>query len=68
MIVVPYFLAIIIGLVLALSGAGGTILTVPILVYLMDISPVKATSYSLFVVGVTSLIGSYKFFKKVKLI
>ena len=64
MIVVPYFLAIIIGLVLALSGAGGTILTVPILVYLMDISPVKATSYSLFVVGVTSLIGSYKFFKR----
>src|SRR5690606_19895868 len=33
-------------------------------VYLFDVNPVLSTSYSLFVVGLTSLIGSYSHFKK----
>jgi uncharacterized membrane protein YfcA len=51
------------GLSLGLIGGGGSILTVPILVYLFDVDPVLATAYSLFVVGLTSLVGSYSHFK-----
>jgi hypothetical protein len=53
-----YIAALLIGLTLGLVGGGGSILTVPILVYLFQVSPVLATSYSLFIVGVTSLVGS----------
>lgn len=52
-----YFASIIIGLSLGLIGGGGSILTVPILVYLFKIDPELATSYSLFIVGFTSLTG-----------
>lgn len=51
--------AFLIGIVLGLIGGGGSILTVPVLVYLMGINPVTATGYSLFVVGVSSLIGAF---------
>jgi uncharacterized membrane protein YfcA len=56
--------SVLMGLSLGLIGGGGSILTVPILVYLFGISPVLSTSYSLFVVGLTSLIGSYSHFRK----
>lgn len=56
--------ALLIGIALGLIGGGGSILTVPILVYLLDIDPVQATAYSLFVVGLTSLVGSYNYFQK----
>ena len=59
-----YCCAVLIGLSLGLIGGGGSILTVPVLVYLFGISPVMATSYSLFIVGTTSLIGAYSNFKK----
>lgn len=49
-----YFAAFFIGLSLGLIGGGGSILTVPVLVYLFGISPLLATSYSLVVVGITS--------------
>ncbi len=52
--------ALIIGLVLGLIGGGGSILTVPILVYALSLNPIIATAYSLFVVGITSLIGAIK--------
>ena len=52
------------GLILGLIGSGGSILSVPILVYLFGINPVTATAYSLFIVGTTSLIGSIKNLKK----
>ena len=55
--------SIVMGLSLGLIGGGGSILTVPILVYLFHIDPVLATAYSLFVVGLTSLIGSVSHFK-----
>ncbi len=51
--------AILMGLSLGLIGGGGSILTVPILVYLFRMDVVSATAYSLFIVGLTSLIGSY---------
>jgi uncharacterized membrane protein YfcA len=54
-----YIAALFIGISLGLIGGGGSILTVPVLVYLFGISPVLATSYSLFVVGSTSLVGTF---------
>jgi uncharacterized membrane protein YfcA len=62
--VLGYFGALIIGVVLGLIGSGGSILTVPILVYLMAINPITATAYSLFVVGSTSLVGAIKNIQK----
>ncbi|KAA9325609.1 sulfite exporter TauE/SafE family protein [Adhaeribacter soli] len=59
-----YGAALLIGLTLGLTGSGGAILTVPILVYLMRLNPVISMAYSLFVVGTTSLVGSYKYYQK----
>ncbi len=59
-----YISALIIGLALGLMGGGGSILTVPVLVYLLAYSPVMATAYSLFVVGTTSLVGSISYYRK----
>ncbi|WP_100612468.1 sulfite exporter TauE/SafE family protein [Confluentibacter lentus] len=55
--VLGYIGALIVGLVLGLVGGGGAILTVPLLVYLLGFSPIIATAYSLFVVGISSLAG-----------
>ena len=62
--IVGYIFALIIGLTLGLTGGGGSILTVPILVYLMGTSPVLATAYSLFIVGTSALCGSISFMKQ----
>jgi hypothetical protein len=59
-----YIGALVIGLVLGLIGGGGSILTVPILVYLLAVNPITATAYSLFVVGATSLVGAVNNIKK----
>lgn len=53
-----YLASLIIGISLGLIGGGGSILTVPVLVYLFGIDPVLATAYSLFIVGTTSLVGT----------
>ncbi|AGC75904.1 hypothetical protein LX97_00585 [Nonlabens dokdonensis] len=58
--ILGYIGALFIGLVLGLIGGGGSILTVPILVYALSLNPVIATAYSLFVVGTTSLVGAVK--------
>jgi len=55
--IIGLILAAIVGVSLGLIGSGGSILTVPILVYVMGIDPVLATAYSLFIVGSTSLVG-----------
>ena len=47
-----------IGLSLGALGGGGSILAVPVLVYVLGQSPAQATTGSLVVVGVTSLIGA----------
>lgn len=62
--ILGYLGAVIVGLVLGLIGGGGSILTVPILVYLIGLNPIVATAYSLFVVGVTSCIGTFQNIKK----
>ena len=55
--IIGYIGAMLMGLSLGLIGGGGSILTVPILVYLFSVDAVLATAYSLFIVGLTSLIG-----------
>ncbi|MCF8261004.1 MAG: sulfite exporter TauE/SafE family protein [Melioribacteraceae bacterium] len=62
--ILGFIAAVFIGLTLGLIGGGGSILTVPILVYLLGYGPVEATAYSLFVVGITALFGSVTFFRK----
>ncbi len=58
-----YFFGLIMGITLGLIGAGGSTMTVPIMVYLFGLDTVLATTYSLFIVGFTSVIGSYKYYK-----
>ena len=53
-----YFAAVLMGMSLGLIGGGGSILTVPILVYLFAQNPLIATTGSLFVVGSTALVGA----------
>ena len=62
--ILGYIGALFIGLVLGLIGGGGSILTVPILVYLLALNPVVATAYSLFVVGSSSLVGALQNMQK----
>lgn len=62
--ILGYLASILIGISLGLMGGGGSILTVPVLVYLFGEDPVEATGYSLFIVGLTSLVGSASFFRK----
>lgn len=62
--IIGYCAAIMIGISLGLIGGGGSILTVPVLVYLFHIDATQATSYSLFIVGLTSLIGAYLNYRK----
>ncbi|HUH74975.1 MAG TPA: sulfite exporter TauE/SafE family protein [Chitinophagales bacterium] len=59
-----YIASILIGISLGLIGGGGSILTVPVLVYLFSVDAVLATGYSLFIVGTTSAIGSVNYFRK----
>jgi len=59
-----YLAALLIGVSMGLIGGGGSILTVPILVYLFHISPTHAISYSLFIVGFTSLIGAVRNYRR----
>ncbi len=56
--------ALIIGVVLGLVGGGGSILTVPVLVYILAVEPVLATAYSLFVVGFAAAIGAFRNLQK----
>ena len=62
--IIGYAASVFIGIVLGLMGGGGSILTVPVLVYLFSVEPVAATSYSLFIVGTTSAIGVVPYFRK----
>ncbi|MEM7185514.1 MAG: sulfite exporter TauE/SafE family protein [Bacteroidota bacterium] len=59
-----YLCALLIGVILGLIGGGGSILTVPVFVYLLSINPVTATAYSLFVVGVSALVGAFRNLQK----
>jgi uncharacterized protein len=58
--ILGYLAAVLIGISLGMIGGGGSILTVPALVYLMGTAPVDATAYSLFIVGATALVGAFQ--------
>lgn len=61
MIAIGYIAMFAVGIILGLIGGGGAILTMPILVYLFGVSPTLATSYSLFIVGFTSVFGVWRY-------
>lgn len=60
---IGYFASILIGISLGLIGSGGSILTVPVLVYLFHIDVITATTYSLFIVGLSSAAGTFPYFR-----
>jgi uncharacterized membrane protein YfcA len=62
--ILGYFLASLIGISLGLVGSGGSILTVPVLVYFFHIDPVLATTYSLCIVGLSSIAGVISKYKQ----
>ncbi|MCU0437442.1 MAG: sulfite exporter TauE/SafE family protein [Raineya sp.] len=62
--ILGYILALFIGISLGLIGGGGSILTIPVLVLVMGIGATTATAYSLFIVGVTAVVGSITYLKK----
>lgn len=62
-VIIGFAAAVLIGVSLGLIGGGGSILTVPVLVYILGVDPVLATAYSLFVVGATSLVGAGNYMK-----
>ncbi|MCZ8355321.1 MAG: sulfite exporter TauE/SafE family protein [Cyclobacteriaceae bacterium] len=62
--ILGYIASIFVGFVLGLLGGGGSILSIPILVYLFGIEPVLASAYSLFIVGTTSMVGAVPKYKQ----
>ncbi len=58
MVVAGMIAAVVIGMVLGTLGGGGSILTVPVLVYVVGLPAVQATAYSLFVVGLSAAVGA----------
>ena len=62
--IIGFVLAIAIGISLGMIGGGGSTLAVPVLVYLIGISPTMATGYSLFIIGATSLVGGVRYSMK----
>lgn len=62
--ILGYLASFVMGIILGLMGGGGSILTVPIMVYLFGFSPTVATGNSLFVVGLSALIGSAMYIRK----
>lgn len=61
---IGYFLAACIGLSLGLLGGGGSVLALPILVYIMGIEPKPAIAMTLIIVGIVSLIGTIPHWQK----
>ncbi len=55
-----YLSALVIGVSLGLIGGGGSILAVPVLAYLFMLDEKTATAYSLFIVGISALVGGFK--------
>ena len=62
--IIGLILSAVIGLSLGLIGGGGSILTVPILVYLLGVGPHEAVGMSLAVVGATSILGAYMHWRR----
>jgi len=62
--IIGYFCLMLTGVSLGLLGAGGAILGVPVLVYLLAVPPVRATGYSLVLVGLTALVGAVQYVRR----
>lgn len=62
--IVGYLAIVLVGISLGLIGGGGSILTLPILVYLFDVSPTIGTGYSLFIVGISAAFGAYRYYSE----
>ncbi len=62
--IIGYVASVFIGLILGILGGGGSILSIPILVYLFHVDVVLASAYSLFIVGITSLVGAIPKYKE----
>jgi uncharacterized protein len=58
--IIGYIASVFIGISLGLIGGGGSILTVPVLVYLFGLDAEISTAYSLFIVGSTALVGGIR--------
>ncbi len=58
-IIIDIALGVVIGLTLGLLGGGGSILTVPALVYIVGQSPQAAVTASLIIVGMNSMMGTF---------
>ncbi len=63
MIILGFILAILIGIFLSILGGGGSIMTVPVLVYIFILPPQIATGYSLLIVGIISSVASLTYLK-----
>lgn len=63
-VLLGYAAMVLLGVVLGLIGAGGSILTVPVLVYLLAIPASQATGYSLAIVGATALAGAIEYLRR----
>jgi uncharacterized membrane protein YfcA len=61
MTIAGYLAVVLVGISLGLIGGGGSILTLPILVYLFGVSPTVGTGYSLFIVGVAAAFGAFQY-------
>ena len=62
--ILGYLGALSAGILLGLMGGGGSIITIPILIYFFHISPITAMAYSLFVVGTSATVGTLNNLKK----
>lgn len=64
MLLTGYAGALVVGIVLGILGGGGSILTIPLLVYVLGLPPVDATGYSMFVIGVAALAGTVGYYRR----
>lgn len=67
-LIVGLLLSGLIGLSLGLIGGGGSIITVPLLVYVIGVHPHEAIPMSLAVVGATSLVGAWMHHRKARVV
>lgn len=66
-VLLGYAAAVLTGFVLGAVGSGGSILAMPVLMYVFGIPATEATSYSLFIVGMTAMTGTFRAQKKSEL-
>lgn len=64
MLLIGYAGALVVGIVLGVLGGGGSILTIPLLVYVLGMPPVDATGYSMFIIGIAALAGTVGYYRR----